>query len=1134
MLRQHPVPRPAGNLPCALESVVTALGTAIPEADNEFLRTVCRHMTAAVLGIEPSKVDLRPAARRGPLPGWNPQRRLLCRCGVCHRVASRARALPPSGRIPRQRDFLRRCVVRELGLLEKRPVEQRPEDPPQHTPDATPMAIPCSGRLLNRVFLLSLGKIIRLLARPDDPGDGAPLICRTGLEGDNACGLLRRAAALQQTLPGPGPDVALERLVTQARNRALGRLIRLFPLLDPGYLHQVLAQAARDLERSADLTHLVGRQWHFRSLVITAVDTVLDALAKDQRELERRARLAETGGVGAAGAGAPVPLAPLPGSRPLHIHGQSAGDFGRELRRLLGDFVERQAAAAAAGAEGGPFRAQAQWLPRPGLPGFLAGPAPGARLSIVDVALTEHRHHRLLALRPPLDLLAACRAARPPTGAGPTPGSPPPSHLCALPPPGHLIDVAPCLGGGVHCLDEAFTVASTLRFRTAEYLSQAHELLALEFPFLMGSSIGHALTSFQGDYGLAFIHLTNTVTTGSHRFAEKFMSLFNSTQRRPALEVIAGGPAPMPTGFRRLTWWGLRSLLRSAPGGPAAPRPARYFDPDLVLDVLKLHGWKAAARATAEAEAAAAGAAPVGPPAECQCCFGDFPAGEVVRCTGPSQHALCVSCVRSAAGLALDRPPGNGPLALGCFAATAEPPCASGQIRLEDVIGRCLAPDEGQRFMARALSGVLPATRACGLCGYFEEVSDPGPGPLGPDPEAQPAEFRLEYQSWRDRWRAMVGVSPPANPSAAWPPGHFERLVVYRALLGRLILLLAASMPVLLLLGLLLTNDSRSLLFWAVLLVAPVVFLLDGRITGPAPPPGAGLLAAAHHGARLGSGILLLLGFSQPLVDLTFLPARRIDVAVRQLVARDIGPAPRAGDFAGFPTRGSSGSEPFICRNIHCLAATCAGCGEPAHGGLPCRSAGTLAAQVVAAAAAAEMASASASPAAGGSVDLRHPPARPDAGSLDQLRLFVESIFSATLIRTCPRCQSPFVKEQGCNEMTCPICGTKSCYLCRQPVAAGHFCRHLLEPGQDCPACDRCRLYISEERHVLRHFHVPTSSSPLLRGLDIDFPEAGQPLVRLAVGYAAVEAFLERFPATAALLEGSGPGRELLLALLFG
>lgn len=69
----------------------------------------------------------------------------------------------------------------------------------------------------------------------------------------------------------------------------------------------------------------------------------------------------------------------------------------------------------------------------------------------------------------------------------------------------------------------------------------------------------------------------------------------------------------------------------------------------------------------------------------------------------------------------------------------------------------------------------------------------------------------------------------------------------------------------------------------------------------------------------------------------------------------------------------------------------------------------------------------------------------------------IEEAMTAALIRSCATCSKPFVKEQGCNKMTCPSCGTVQCYVCHKPVD-GYT--HFHERG-GCPLHDNV-----EERHA--------------------------------------------------------------------
>ncbi|KIJ11696.1 hypothetical protein PAXINDRAFT_84162 [Paxillus involutus ATCC 200175] len=52
----------------------------------------------------------------------------------------------------------------------------------------------------------------------------------------------------------------------------------------------------------------------------------------------------------------------------------------------------------------------------------------------------------------------------------------------------------------------------------------------------------------------------------------------------------------------------------------------------------------------------------------------------------------------------------------------------------------------------------------------------------------------------------------------------------------------------------------------------------------------------------------------------------------------------------------------------------------------------------------------------------------------------IEEAMTRALMRNCPKCQKSFIKEMGCNKMTCPNCHTISCYICRSIIIGyDHF-----------------------------------------------------------------------------------------------
>ncbi|PQE31647.1 hypothetical protein CJF32_00007163 [Rutstroemia sp. NJR-2017a WRK4] len=91
--------------------------------------------------------------------------------------------------------------------------------------------------------------------------------------------------------------------------------------------------------------------------------------------------------------------------------------------------------------------------------------------------------------------------------------------------------------------------------------------------------------------------------------------------------------------------------------------------------------------------------------------------------------------------------------------------------------------------------------------------------------------------------------------------------------------------------------------------------------------------------------------------------------------------------------------------------------------------------------------------------------------SLLALRTQVELAMSLAIKRTCPRCNTSFVKSSGCNKLTC-VCGYQMCYVCRKDIGNGegyrHFCEHFRpNGGRKCTECSKCDLYRCEDDEVV-------------------------------------------------------------------
>ncbi|KAJ7509982.1 hypothetical protein B0H11DRAFT_1957067 [Mycena galericulata] len=102
----------------------------------------------------------------------------------------------------------------------------------------------------------------------------------------------------------------------------------------------------------------------------------------------------------------------------------------------------------------------------------------------------------------------------------------------------------------------------------------------------------------------------------------------------------------------------------------------------------------------------------------------------------------------------------------------------------------------------------------------------------------------------------------------------------------------------------------------------------------------------------------------------------------------------------------------------------------------------------------------------------------------------IEEAMTRALMRNCPKCQKPFIKDQGCNKMSCPNCFTLSCYICRKIISGyDHFSQ---QPGQPLIASSskagaKCALWDPvEQRHAEE---VKEAAERALRDYKRDHPD---------------------------------------------
>ncbi|KAJ7271887.1 hypothetical protein B0H12DRAFT_1091875 [Mycena haematopus] len=83
----------------------------------------------------------------------------------------------------------------------------------------------------------------------------------------------------------------------------------------------------------------------------------------------------------------------------------------------------------------------------------------------------------------------------------------------------------------------------------------------------------------------------------------------------------------------------------------------------------------------------------------------------------------------------------------------------------------------------------------------------------------------------------------------------------------------------------------------------------------------------------------------------------------------------------------------------------------------------------------------------------------------------IEEAMTRALMRNCPNCKKAFIKEAGCNKMTCPNCMALSCYICRQLINGyEHFDQRPAQQHQAAgtsKAGGKCALWDAvEQRHA--------------------------------------------------------------------
>lgn len=74
--------------------------------------------------------------------------------------------------------------------------------------------------------------------------------------------------------------------------------------------------------------------------------------------------------------------------------------------------------------------------------------------------------------------------------------------------------------------------------------------------------------------------------------------------------------------------------------------------------------------------------------------------------------------------------------------------------------------------------------------------------------------------------------------------------------------------------------------------------------------------------------------------------------------------------------------------------------------------------------------------------------------NLDPNRI-VEEKMSEAIVKKCPKCNTQYIKDEGCNHMTCPLCHTDFCYLCGK-IIRGKISKHYR----------KCTQFMDNDKYV--------------------------------------------------------------------
>lgn len=114
----------------------------------------------------------------------------------------------------------------------------------------------------------------------------------------------------------------------------------------------------------------------------------------------------------------------------------------------------------------------------------------------------------------------------------------------------------------------------------------------------------------------------------------------------------------------------------------------------------------------------------------------------------------------------------------------------------------------------------------------------------------------------------------------------------------------------------------------------------------------------------------------------------------------------------------------------------------------------------------------------------------------------VEEAMTEALVRTCNKCKNKFVKDVGCNKMTCPTCGTHMCYVCKQTVTNYN---HFSDSAHPSPAAaNKCPL--NDDVEARHDADVKKAEEEAMKKVREENPDVSEEELKLQVSEAVKEA----------------------------